>query len=63
MFYKLDNEQLLMGNTIRHKEFELFTDKKDTYELPIMGWQWFDTIEEACAHFGLDINDYVEEDN
>ena len=60
MFYKkdtegLENPELLYGNNVHHKDYILLTQDKDSYELPIDGWYWFDTIEEACQFFNYEI--------
>ena len=28
---------------------------KDAYTYPVLGWYWFDSHEQACAHFGVDL--------
>lgn len=30
--------------------------------LLIDGWYWFDSLEEACDHFGLKIEDYISDE-
>lgn len=47
-FYKLlDNEIICAPTFVNNKEYTLEIGLKDTYEYPIDGWYWFDTIEEA----------------
>jgi hypothetical protein len=58
-FYKLENGQLIYGPTfISGPGFEIFANDKDNHTYPINGFYWFDTLEEACNHFGLDITNY-----
>jgi hypothetical protein len=42
------------GNTLLREEHE-------TYNYPISGWTWFDSLSDCCNSFGLDIEDYEEE--
>jgi hypothetical protein len=51
MFYKLENESLLSGDLITSPNFVLVAEDKDYYDYPVDGWTWFDTEEEAKAHF------------
>lgn len=47
-FYKEDNNELLYApNAVYGSGFVLVSDLKDTYQLPIDGWYWFDNEEEA----------------
>jgi hypothetical protein len=57
-FYKLDGDLLYGPNFVYGPTFELLAGNKDTYTYPVEGWYWFDTLEEACNHFGLDISNY-----
>ena len=53
-FFKSYETYIAHGpNFVKHKDFELYRDEKDSYTLPIDGWYWFDSEEEACAFFGL----------
>jgi hypothetical protein len=58
-FYKLDGSLLHAANWIHAPSYELYADQKDTYTYPVDGWYWFDTLEEACLHFNLNIQDYL----
>jgi hypothetical protein len=53
MFYKYDNNGLYYGSQVQSGLYSLFESEKDTYELPIEGWYWFDTIEEAQFFFKI----------
>jgi len=59
-FYKNDNGQLFCGSSVYSTNYTLFSDNKDSYVYPIDGWYWFDTLEEACNYFQLDIKKYTE---
>lgn len=53
-FYKLDEYGLLYGpNAVLNSNYELYKDKKDTYQYPVDGWIWFDSEEEARSSFNL----------
>lgn len=53
MFYKYENG-LHYGPMVQSGSYSLFEWDLDTYELPIEGWYWFDTIEEAKAFFNIE---------
>lgn len=58
-FYKHVANTLAYGATFIHSpNYELRVEQKDTYTFPVDGWYWFDTLEEACSFFNLDIADY-----
>ena len=59
-FYKMDSELLYAPNFVEGSELCLYKQNKDSYTYPVQGWYWFDTIEQACAQFSLDINDYIK---
>lgn len=49
-FYKLDNNQLLVGDVFVYgPTFTLQSTLHETYEYPVDGWYWYDTLEEAEA--------------
>lgn len=58
-FYKLEMFLMYAANWVRSASYELYVDQKDTYSYPVDGWYWFDTLEEACLHFNLNIQDYM----
>lgn len=60
-FYKLDGTLLYAQHWVRNANYELNAELKDTYTYPVDGWHWFDTPQDACAFFGLNISDYIEE--
>ena len=56
-FYCEDNGQILCGPSfVLNKDFELFKELKDTYNYPIQGWYWFESIKLAYEFFGY----YIE---
>lgn len=61
-FYKLDGDLLYGPNFVYGPTYELLASNKDTYIYPVEGWYWFDTLEEACNHFGVDITNYQEQE-
>jgi len=50
-FFKLDGVVLEATLEVINKDYELYIDKKETYDLPIDGWYYFDTSEEAYSFF------------
>jgi hypothetical protein len=47
-FYKKDNDFLIWSaDRVINDNFELWIDKKDTYNYPVEGWHWFDSEKEA----------------
>lgn len=58
-FYTKTNNKLIYGRgTIYAPTYKLSKDLKDTYEYPIHGWTWFDSLEEACLFFDIDFEEY-----
>lgn len=53
MFYKNNKGNISKGNTIINKDYELIAEKKDGYKLPVDGWEWFETDDEAYKYFGI----------
>jgi len=60
-FYKLDGTLLYAQYWVRNASYELNAELKDTYTYPVEGWYWFNTLDEACSFFSLNITDYREE--
>lgn len=53
-FYKNDNGTLLEApNFVYSKDYTLLASKKDTYTLPIDGWNWFDDRASALTAYGI----------
>jgi hypothetical protein len=50
-FYKLDGILLHGPNFVLNANYELRREHKDSYTYPVDGWIWFDSEEEAIAHF------------
>jgi len=62
-FYKKDNDILLFGpNDISGLGYNLHPENHDQYEYPTDGWYWFDSLEEACLFFDINIDDYQQSD-
>ena len=59
-FYRYEQEKdyFWHANTVHAPSFTLRREEKDTYDLPIGGWYWFDSPQEACEFFGVNIEDY-----
>ena len=53
-FYKFESEMLLCGeNFVLNSEYELRREDIATLILPVDGWYWFDSIEQAREFFGI----------
>lgn len=56
-FYKLENGELNYAPTfVEGSGYVLLATEKDNYSYPIYGWWWFDSREEAEAHY-LNLNE------
>lgn len=63
-FYKNNFGELLYGPTfVSGPGFDINLENKDTYTYPVQGWYWFDTLDQACEFFQLDITKYQDETN
>lgn len=61
-FYKYESEQLFWGRWVKCLEYELYSENYTEYNLPIDGWYWFNSKEEACEFFNIKIeNDTIED--
>jgi len=52
-FYKLENGSLLFGTIVTSPNYLLIVEEKDTYNLPIDNWCYFDSELEAKEFFGI----------
>jgi len=52
-FYKYESENLTWGKWVLNLDYELYADKNTEYDLPIDGWYWFDSTQEAETFFGI----------
>lgn len=53
-FYKNDNGSLLHGpNYVLNAAYELRRENLATLTLPVDGWHWFDSEQEARAAFNI----------
>lgn len=67
-FYRHDQtiDYIFHANIVNSPTFTLLRAEKDNYDLPIGGWYWFDSPQEACEFFGVNIEDYeylIEEED
>lgn len=60
-FYKYESGNLTWGKWVLNKEYQLHEAQRADYDLPIDGWQWFDSMKEAQAFHGILITE--EPDN
>ena len=58
-FYKFDGSLLYGPNFVLNKDYELRKETKDDNTYPVDGWYWFDTLQDACTQFDLNIDDYL----
>jgi hypothetical protein len=52
-FYKQINGEWVEATNIYNKEYSLLSKYKDTYELPIDGWNWYDISPISKTEFEL----------
>lgn len=52
-FFKLHDAELAESSNIDGPGFSLTETGKDAHIYPVEGWHWFDSEDEARAHFGL----------
>jgi hypothetical protein len=53
-FYKYQDGQLFHGpNYVESKAYSLHRENRENLSLPVDGWHWFDSREEALAYFGI----------
>jgi hypothetical protein len=54
MFYNYKDDILLSSSLVIMPIGGLITEDKDTYQYPVEGWYWFDTLEEAKQFFDIE---------
>ena len=59
-FYKLDATLLYGANFVINATYELRKETKDQHVYPTDGWYWFDSLEEACSFFNINIDEYQQ---
>lgn len=52
-FYKYESNNLTWGKWVLNKDYQLYANNHQEYNLPIDEWYWFDTIQEARLFFGI----------
>lgn len=63
-FYKyLANNLIYAINSVHAPNYTLFKEEKNTYQFPIDDWYWFDTLQDACGFYKLDISEYLPKQN
>jgi len=64
-FYKLEvgteHSVLIFATRLESKNFTLDISLKDTYDYPVDGWTYFDTLDGACESFGVDPEEFRED--
>ena len=64
-FYKLEvgakRSTMLFSTHLESNNFTLDISLKDTYDYPVDGWTYFDTLNEACESFGVDPEEFRED--
>ena len=62
-FYKLEGEDLFCApNSVTSPIVSLVKVEKDSYEYPQDGWYWFNSLNESCSFWDLDVNIYIEKE-
>ena len=62
-FYKYDNELFYAKYFVRGQNYELNINDRMSYNYPVQGWYWFDSLEEACLFFNINIDVYKSSDS
>ena len=59
-YYKHDQDAdyIYHANNVYAPLFTILEGQQDSYDLPIDGWHFSRTPQEACILFGVDIEDY-----
>lgn len=52
-FYKYETELFYAPNYVECTEYKLTVADKDSYTLPIDGWYYFETQQQAKDYFGI----------
>ena len=64
-FYKLEvgakRSVMLFATHLENKGYTLDISLKDTYDYPVDGWTYFDTLDGACVSFGIDPEEFRED--
>jgi hypothetical protein len=63
-FYKQHPAGYLLyaAEAVTAREYAFRKEDLPGLTLPIDGWRWFDSLEEACVFFQVDINEYREQE-
>ena len=64
-FYKLEvgakRSLVLFSTHLESKNFTLDISLKDTYDYPVDGWIYSDTLDGACESFSIDPEEFRED--
>ena len=60
-FYKYSDTLWYGPNFVESPTYVLYKEQKDIYSFPVDGWYWFNSLEEATTFFGLNIEDYLDD--
>lgn len=50
-FYKKDNNEILFGTIVNGAGYSLILADKDSYDYPVDGWIWANSLDDAIAYF------------
>lgn len=60
-FYKKDETQILFApNIVEGQGYMLVATDKDSYEYPVDGWIWANSLDDAIAYFASNANSVIE---
>ena len=59
-FYKLDGTLLYGPKAVHNANYQLHSADHASYTYPVDGWHWFNTLEEACGFFEIDVEEYSQ---
>jgi hypothetical protein len=53
-FYETEENAFYAPHFVYAKDYELLREDHETYDYPVHGWYWFDTLKEAQKFFDTD---------
>lgn len=60
MFYKKESTHIMEAISVLNLNYLLLDENKDSFTLPVDGWYWFSTKEEAYKFLGADVENLFD---
>jgi hypothetical protein len=58
-FYKVDGALLYAPGQVYNANYQLHAADHAAHTYPVDGWHWFNTLEDACDFFEIDMEEYL----